>query len=186
MALAGCAASPSSGDAPDQVPVTTGAPVQGHEGYYSAGRFTFGPQPDGATLDALAPGGAATVINLRSSGEMADLAAEENFDEAAHLRDAGVRYVHIPLGGDDGYAPEDVDAFAAAVESTDGPVLIHCLSGSRARTMWQAYLVRHRGYSLARAERVAATLGGTPTPLEQLLGRDVRSSVGAPLPPSTP
>ncbi len=161
----------------------TGAELSTHEDFYRAGDLIFGPQPDAAAFAQFQADGVATVINLRSSAEMADLITEQGLDETATLHAQGVRYVHIPLGGDDGYEPADVEAFAHAVESANGPVLIHCFSGGRARTMWQAYLVKHRGYNLAEAEAVTATIGGTPTALEQLLGRDVRATLGGALPP---
>lgn len=166
--------------------VTTGAPIEGREGFFRAGEVAFGGQPEAGQFDAFRAEGVTTVINLRSRQEMSDLLADEGLDESAALGAAGMRYVHIPLGGDDGYEPADVEAFAEAVEGAPGPVLIHCASGGRARTMWQAYLVKHRGYSLAEAEAVAASIGGTPTALEQLLGRDVRTSLGGSLPASTP
>lgn len=186
LALVGCASGGRDAGEAASVPVLKGAPVEGREGYFRAGRFVYGPQPDAATLEAFKGEGTTTVINLRSNEEMADLITEEGLDEAAAWSASGVKYVHIPLGGDDGYSPEDVDAFAAAVESSQGPVLIHCLSGGRVRTMYQAYLVKHRGYSLREAEAVTATLGGTPTALEQLLGRDVEARVGGALPATTP
>lgn len=176
----GCAA--SRGVSAQTPVIVQGAAVDGREGFYRAGPLTFGPQPDAATLDAFRAEGTTTIINLRSQEEMADLIAEEGLDEAALLSGSGVRYIHIPLGGDDGYEPADVEAFAAAVESAPGPVLIHCLSGGRARTMWQAYLVKHRGYSLPEAEAITASIGGGPSALEQLLGRDVNLRLGDELP----
>lgn len=185
LALGACSGSRAARD--DAGPaILTGAELSAHEDFYQAGDLIFGPQPDAARFGQFKAEGVTTVINLRSNEEMADLITEEGLDETATLQAAGLRYIHIPLGGDDGYAPEDVEAFANAVETAEGPVLIHCFSGGRARTMWQAYLVKHRGYSLAEAEAVAATIGGTPTSLEMLLGREIKPSLGSPLPPTPP
>lgn len=181
LAMGACSGSRQSREA-DGPAVLTGAELSAHEDFYRAGDLIFGPQPDADGFSQFKAEGVTTVINLRSNEEMADLITEAGLDETATLQATGLRYIHIPLGGDDGYAPEDVEAFANAVETAEGPVLIHCFSGGRARTMWQAYLVKHRGYSLREAEAVAATIGGTPTSLEMLLGRDVRPSLGAPLP----
>lgn len=185
LALGACSGSRQARES-DQPAVITGAELAAHEDFYQAGDLIFGPQPDAAGFSQFKSDGVTTVINLRSNEEMADLITEEGLDETATLQAAGLRYIHIPLGGDDGFQPEDVETFAQAVESAEGPVLIHCYSGGRARTMWQAYLVQHRGYSLAEAEAVAATIGGTPSSLEMLLGRDIRPSLGAPLPPAEP
>ncbi|MEZ6233102.1 MAG: sulfur transferase domain-containing protein [Phycisphaerales bacterium] len=164
--------------------ITTGQPIAATPGFYRAGEVAFGGQPELAEFDTFASEGVTTVINLRSQGEMNDLLAEEGLDEAAAIEARGMRYVHIPLGGDDGYEPADVDAFAAAIESANGPVLVHCASGGRARTMWQAYLVTKRGDSLAQAEAITDTVGGSPAPIERLLGREVRPTVGGTLPPA--
>ena len=75
---------------------------------------------------------------------------------------------------------------AAAIESADGDILVHCRSG-RAWIMWQAYLVERRGYSLAEAAAVAKTIGERPVSPERLLiarsgrgpaGRSVVAEVG--------
>ncbi len=160
LSVLGLAACSSAGSRSDGPAVVAGSAIEGREGFYRAGQLTFGPQPDAAMLETFRAEGTTTIINLRSREEMTDLIVEENLDEAAALDAAGVRYVHIPLGGDDGYEPADVEAFASAVESARGPVLIHCYSGGRARTMWQADLVKHRGYSLAEAEEITASIGG--------------------------
>ncbi len=181
LAMSGCA-SDRAQRAQAGPAVVPGTALEGREDFYRAGDLVFGPQPDAAGFEAFRADGVATVINLRSHEEMTTLLAEEGLDETSTLSAQGVRYIHIPLGGDDGYEPADVEAFAAAIEGAQGPVLIHCASGGRARTMWQAYLVKHRGYTLREAEEVASTIGGTPTALEQLLGRDVRTSLGGTLP----
>lgn len=178
-ALGGCAGGGrGTGEGPA---VVAGAPIEGREGFFRAGALSLGGQPEMGQLGAFREEGIATVINLRSHEEMGDLLAEDGVDEATAVRAAGMEYVHIPLGGDDGYEPADVEAFAGALEGAKGPVLVHCASGARARTMWQAYLITRRGYSLAEAEEVTATLGGGPSPLERLLGRDVRSRLGGSL-----
>lgn len=162
--------------------VVTGAPIEGSEGFFRAGALAFGPQPDPAAIESFQAMGITTVINLRSRQEMADLLTEDGLDEPSLVAGGGMQYIHIPLGGEDGYEPADVAAFAAAVERAPGPVLVHCASGGRARTMWQAYLVSRRGYTPAQAETIAGTLGGAPSPLEQLLGRDVQPRLGGQLP----
>lgn len=181
IGLAGCAGGAGAHQRGPEV--VTGAAIDGREGFYRAGSLSFGGQPAAGDFQAFRDEGVTTVINLRSRQEMADLLVEEGVDEASAVQADGMRYIHLPLGGDDGYEPADVEAFAAAVESAPGPVLIHCASGGRVRTMWQAYLVKHRGYTPAAAERVAATIGGGPSALEQLLGRDMRPSLGERLPP---
>lgn len=140
-----------------------------HEAFYRAGRLVVGGQPKAKDLRALRAQGVGTVINLRSNKEMGDR-GEVGYDEAAEAEHLGMTYVHIPLGGGDGYKPADVDAFVAALEVCHGDALVHCASGNRARAMWSAYLIRERGWTEADADRLMRTLGAHATPLEQLLG----------------
>jgi uncharacterized protein (TIGR01244 family) len=167
-------------------PVVHGGAVEGEKGVFVAGPVYFAAQPDAAQLARLRERGVATVINLRSTGEMEKLkGGEAPLDEAAEVQRLGMRYVHIPLGGDDGYEPADVEAFARAMDASgwdrSGPVLVHCASGGRARAMWQAYLVEERGYTLDEAAAVARTVGEEPTAVEKLLGRRVKQRVGGAL-----
>ncbi len=177
--LTACTSHPVRGPA-----VVSGIAIAEEEGTYQAGDIYFAGQLDEPAFTRMRDRGVTTVINLRSNEEMEELAADDEapLDESAALAAMSVRYVHIPLGGDDGYEPADVQAFAEAIEAADGPVLVHCASGGRARTMWQAYLVKHRGYSLDDAAAVTRTVGGQDSAIERLLGRRVRLTPGSALP----
>lgn len=150
-------------------PVESGSAVEGMDGFYRAGRLIVGPQPSEADLLALRERGVGTVINLRSNAEVTD-AERTPFDQPALLRELGMRSEHIALGGSDGYSPADVEAFGALMRSVDGDVLLHCASGGRARSMWQAWLISKRGYSAEEADAIARSLGQGPSALERLLG----------------
>ena len=166
-----------------QEPIAEGAPVQGAKGYHRAGRLIVGGQPDRHSLDTLAEDGVTHIINLRSNAEMATAEARWFVPRAQRL---GMHYTHIPLGGKDGYEPADVQAFRDALAACDGTVLVMCASGGRARTMWTAYLVEDKGYSLDSARAIERTLGGEPTGLEQLLGHRISAQIAEPLPPKNP
>ncbi|MEL7473389.1 MAG: sulfur transferase domain-containing protein [Planctomycetota bacterium] len=153
-----------------QAPVVDGAKLDGFEGsYYEADRLIVGSQPSRTDLAAMRERGVGTVINLRSNAEMGDR-KRVDYDMAAEAERLGLTYVHIPLGGKDGYEPADVDASAQALEACDGDALVHCASGGRARSMWSAYLIREKGWTPEEAERLRRTLGARPSSLEQLLG----------------
>lgn len=166
-----------------QEPITEGTPVEGAKGFHRAGRLVVGGQPDRHTLDALAADGVTHIINLRSNAEMATAEARWFVPRAERL---GMHYTHIPLGGKDGYEPADVEAFRDALDACDGTVLVMCASGGRARTMWTAYLIEDKGYSLDSARAIERTLGGEPTGLEQLLGHRISAQIAEPLPPKNP
>src|SRR4030095_7406619 len=86
--------------------------------------------------------GVTTVVNLRMPEEMARV----GFDEAALVKELGMKYVHIPLRGTaaNRYGPKQLYAFVAALNAADGKVLLHCTIAWRASHLWAAYLIRER------------------------------------------
>ncbi len=138
----------------------------------------IGGQPTEKALRDLKARGVTTVVNLRMPEEMAQV----GFDEAALLKELGIRYVHIPLRGsaENPYGPKALDAFAAAMASADGKVLLHCTVAWRASHMWAAYLIRERKMPvdtvLAQTRQINLLDErpfGNQQPLEGLLGRVV-------------
>jgi hypothetical protein len=78
------------------------------------------------------------------------------------------------------YGPKQLDAFAAAVASTEGKMLLHCTVAWRASHLWAAYLIRDRSVPVATALaqtrsinlRDEAPFGGQQ-PIEGFLGRTI-------------
>lgn len=136
---------------------------------FADGRIHIAAQPTKQTLRALAQEGITTVISCRTKDEMEKL----DFDEPAFLDALGVRYIHIPLGGEQGYAPEQVAALSEALTENTGKVLVHCASGGRARSLYTAHLVRHVGLPLEEAWALQSKLGATPSAIERLLDAPV-------------
>lgn len=139
---------------------------------HTEGRYRFSAQPDKETLrDEITANNVTTVINFRRDSEMESVP----FDEARIIEDLGADYIHIPLGGgvgdEPGYDPEDVDRLAEVLQNSEGNVLLHCASGSRARTIWTAYLIKHEGLSEAEAIERAQRVGQQPSSLDRLLGK---------------
>jgi uncharacterized protein (TIGR01244 family) len=121
-------------------------PVMIDESYslYQAGDVFLAGQPLQSDLDSLIDAGVTLVINLRTKEEMNHL----NYDQAKYLKSKGVSYLHVPMGGDDGYNPKAIDKIGKKINSTDGKVLIHCRGAGRATYAWMAWLNRYQGYSL--------------------------------------
>lgn len=94
-------------------------------------------QPDEADLDAWAAAGALTVINSRTQQETAGLP----FDLAAAVEARGMRYVEMPIGGAHGADPSLTTALAEILASQDGPVVMHCRSGTRSAHLYAAHLM---------------------------------------------
>ena len=135
-------------------------------------------QPTEKALRELRAKGVTTIVNLRMPEEMARV----GFDEAALAKELGMRYVHIPMRGtaENPYGPKQLDAFAAAMASADGKVLLHCTIAWRASHLWAAYLIRDRSVPAATAVAQARQINlmdemrmGNQQPIEGLLGRVV-------------
>ena len=135
-------------------------------------------QPTEKALRDLRAKGVTTIVNLRMPQEMAQI----GFDEAALAKELGMRYVHIPMIGTPAnpYGPRELDAFAAAMSSADGKVLLHCTVAWRASHLWGAYLIRERhvpvneALSQARQINLMDDMRMSETqPLEGFLGRAV-------------
>ena len=109
----------------------------------------IGGQPTEKALRELKTEGVTTVVNLRMPEEMARV----GFDEAALVKELGIKYVYIPMRGtaDYPYGPKALDTFAAAMASADGKVLLHCTIAWRASHLWAAYLIRERKVPVAEA-----------------------------------
>src|SRR5262245_28172158 len=149
--------------------------------FVSVGDDMFiGGQPTEKALRELRARGVTTVVNLRMPEEMARV----GFDEAALVKELGMKYVHIPMRGtaDHPYGPKELDAFTAAMAAADGKVLLHCTIAWRASHLWAAYLIRERKVPVATALEQTRMInlmdnmrmgGGDRQPLEGFLGRVV-------------
>lgn len=139
----------------------------------------IGGQPTERALRELKAKGVTTVVNLRMPEEMAKI----GFDEAALVKELGMKYVYIPMRGsaEHPYGPKELDAFAAAMASSDGALLLHCTVAWRASHLWAAYLIRERHMPVADALshtrrinlRDDMPMTGSQQPLEGFLGRAI-------------
>src|SRR6476620_8992761 len=137
-------------------------------------------QPTEKAIRELKVKGVTTVVNLRMPKEMARV----GFDEAALVKEFGMKYVYIPMRGtaDHPYGPKELDTFAAAMASADGKMLLHCTIAWRASHLWAAYLIRERKVPVADALAQARMINlmdnmrmgsSDQQPLEGFLGRVV-------------
>jgi len=129
-------------------------PVLIDESYnlYSAGDVFLAGQPMQTHLDSLIEAGVKLVINLRTDDEMDHL----SYNESKYLKSKKIKYIHIPMGGDDGYNAETIDKMGKSINKTDGKVLIHCRSAGRATYAWMAWLIRYQDYSIDKAVRLGS------------------------------
>ncbi|MEX0877200.1 MAG: M20/M25/M40 family metallo-hydrolase [Phycisphaerales bacterium] len=121
------------------------------------GRMVFSPQPTPEELHAFAEAGGRVVVNMRTDAEM----AEVGFDEEQVVRDLGMHYVRIPT--DAGTFGEPLaEQFQQMLESTQGPVLAHCATGSRAAMVYGLYLIEGEGLDREAGVERAQSLGMRP------------------------
>lgn len=175
LAASGCACQRC---ATTEEPPTTAAaepePIEVHQW----DRWRIAGQPMPADYDRQAKAGTTMVINLRTQPEIDRL----DFDPRQQVESRGMEYVAIPMGGDEGYTPEQLEAFTQAIDGVDGPILIHCASGGRARYLWAAYFVEEQSIPLNEAMLRMQEVGGQPALMERLLGHRFHYTIGEPLP----
>ncbi|MGP4112145.1 fused DSP-PTPase phosphatase/NAD kinase-like protein [Streptomyces sp. 4N509B] len=139
---------------------TSGERVAGINHFFEVDdRVWRGSAPGPAGYAELADRGVHTVVDLRAE----DLSREA----LARPEEAGLNLVRMPIRDGQTPTPEQVDRFLATVESTNGPVYVHCGAGvGRAGSMSAAYLVR-TGQADSR-EAAMRTLAVGPPSIEQV------------------
>lgn len=141
---------------------------------YLDGRTYVAGQPSEEAFAELARRGVTVVINTRTPAEFEDR-EEVPFDEEKVVRELGMTYVSIPLGGDDHpYEPAAVQRLANALATNDGDVVIHCLYGIRAVYLWMAHLVQNEGLSLEQTMARGEAMMLKPHPVGRLLDRPTK------------
>jgi uncharacterized protein (TIGR01244 family) len=110
----------------------------------------IGGQPDEAALRAAAAAGIRVVVNLRTDEEAID------YDEAALVKELGMRYLHLPISGPADLTPENVRTFGEFLDEIgDQPALLHCGSGNRVGALYAL----HAGTELGMDTEAAIDVG---------------------------
>jgi protein tyrosine phosphatase (PTP) superfamily phosphohydrolase (DUF442 family) len=144
--------------------------------------FFIGGQPTEKALRTLKAQGVTTVVNLRTPPEMDP--ARIGFDEAALVKELGMKYVAIPMRGNDEfpYSPAALKTFATAMSESNGKVLLHCTIAWRASHMYAAYLIQERKVPVETALKYARSINlmdgmragpNDKQPVEEFLGRSL-------------
>jgi uncharacterized protein (TIGR01244 family) len=104
-----------------------------------------------------------SIINLREASETG-----ANVDVSAlAAKNAGIKYVHIPMNRNTA-DPAVADQFLKAIVDTEAqPVFVHCGSGNRAAAMWMIKRMVIDGWDADKAGMEAAALGLTNAALKQ-------------------
>ena len=96
-------------------------------------QFFAAPQISVDDVALAAAQGIVLIVNNRPDGE--DPGAPQGAAIAAAAAAHGVRYVAIPVTHA-GFSHAQIDALAAAMAESDGPVLAYCRSGTRSTNLW--------------------------------------------------
>ena len=100
-------------------------------------RVLLAAQPALEDLDAWAAAGIQAVVNSRTPEETASL----DFDLRDAVESRGMRYVELPIGGSHGANAEHTVALGELLAELDGPIAMHCRSGTRSAHLYSAYMV---------------------------------------------
>lgn len=121
----------------------------------------FAGQPAANDFQAFADRGVKTVINLRTDPEMESL----DFDEVASVRDAGMKYVYVPMGREP-LTDEALEKIMATLDNAaNEPVLLHCRTSNRVGYIWSLYRSARHGLGLEEAIADGQKAGMTHQPL---------------------
>lgn len=95
--------------------------------------FLVAPQIGTEDVASAATQGVTTIVNNRPDGE--EPGAPQGAEIAAAAVAHGLAYVAIPVTHS-GFSHAQIDALAAAISSSDGPILAYCRSGTRSTHLW--------------------------------------------------
>jgi protein tyrosine/serine phosphatase len=112
-----------------------------------------GAEPDANAIKNLQDLGVKTIIDLRTAHELWKLEPEK-------AAGAGISYTNVPLNGLGRPTDEQVDHILALIETSPGPVFVHCEYGcDRTGTIIACYRIRHDHWPLSVAVAEAEAYG---------------------------
>lgn len=131
------------------------------EGVYTAG------QPDSGQIRSAAEQGIRTVVNLCAEDEC-------GWDEAAVVKETGMRYIHIPVCGPEDICEANARKLHEVLEQRElQPMIVHCGSANRVGALYALQAHRFAGLdpeaALALGRR-AGLAGAEPRVRQCILG----------------
>jgi uncharacterized protein (TIGR01244 family) len=108
--------------------------------------------------------GVSLIINNRPDGE--DPSAPQSADIEAAARDAGMKYIAIPITHS-GFSGPQVEAMIAALADGD-KILAYCRSGTRSTLLWALAQAR-QGVEADEISRLAGNAGYDITPVRAMI-----------------
>lgn len=160
LAATGCASAPQLARLPEIPEAVSPAP-----GIVSGGRF------GSSDISRVQAAGIRHVIDLTPDAETPE------FDEAAAVREAGMRYTNLPLRGAVDLTRANVHAFDKLIRNSELPVLVHCASGNRVGAMAALTAAWVDGQKTGEAVAIGKAWGlkSLEGEVRRLLGEDAHS-----------
>ncbi|WP_260597082.1 TIGR01244 family sulfur transferase [Sphingomonas endolithica] len=116
--------------------------------------ISVAPQIQPEDLAAIAAAGFTAIVNNRPDDEDAGQPSGAAIRAAAEA--AGLAYSAIPVT-QSGFSHPQIDAMAAALAASPGPVLAYCRSGTRSCNLWALATAKTDGHPDTLMAKAAAT-----------------------------
>ena len=127
---------------------------------HACGSLFLAGQPTQTDISVLKSEGIQRVITLRTEGEV-------DWDEEAAVLEAGMEFIHIPIGGPESLNAETFAGLRKLLgEAQEHPTLLHCGSANRVGAVWLAHRVLDEGVDLETATKEAKLVGLRSAALE--------------------
>lgn len=154
------------------VRVTDPALADEFNNIFATGDVYLAGWPTEEGLKQLAARGVKRVIALKTPEEVLHARA---YDPRVVAKRLGMELIVLPVRPDT-YGPADVEAFAKALNASDGPVLVHCGSASTSAMVWSGYLAKQPGVTAKEvmdAARAAGLLEGPMTESAERVAKEI-------------
>lgn len=152
---------------------------------FATGDLYLAGWPSEEGLKRLAARGVKRIVALKTPDEVMHA---RGYDARAVAKQLGMELVVLPVRPDT-YSPADVDAFAKAINESNGPVLVHCGSASTSAMVWSGYLARQPDATtegVMGAARGAGLLEGPMADAAERVANEIIGAKPAPKPRSGP
>ena len=163
-------ASPAPRSMVDAVRVSEPAIADEFNNIFALGDLYLAGWPTQAGLKAMAARGVRRVISLKTAEEVE---YARHYDPRAVAAQLGIEWIELPVHPDT-YGPAEVAAFIATLDTSEGPLLVHCGSGSTSAMVWSGYLASRSDMTVAEIMTAARAAGLLEGPMAEAAERVVR------------
>jgi len=152
---------------------------------FATGDLYLAGWPTEEGFKRLAARGVKRIVALKTPDEVMHA---RGFDPRAAARRLGMELIVLPVQPGT-YSSADVDAFAQAINASNGPVLVHCGTASTSAMVWSGYLAARPGATVGEVMESARAAGLLEGPMTESAVRVateiIRARTAAPSVPSS-